>query len=121
MTTFQPLKGFRVVELGEGIHARAINGERMTLAVVDLEPNAVLPEHRHDNEQLGVLVAGAMTFTVGGETRELRPGATWRIPSDVPHSVVTGPDGAVAVEVFAPRRDDWSGLQVHEPSPPRWP
>jgi hypothetical protein len=39
----------------------------------------------------------------------------------VPHDVVVGPEGAVVVEVFAPRRADWQAIARDEPRPPRWP
>ncbi len=98
-----------------------IHGERMTLVVIELEPGAEVPEHSHDNEQLGVLLQGSMSFTIGGEQGEVRPGSFWRILSNVPHSVVAGPDGAVAVEVFAPPRAEWAGLPPAEPGAGRWP
>src|SRR5689334_3783877 len=84
----------------EGVIARAIHGERLTLGVVELAPGAVVPEHRHDNEQLGLVIQGSVRFTVGDETRELGPGGTWRIPSNVPHGCVAGPDGAVVLDLF---------------------
>ena len=88
--------------------------------MVELDPDAVVPEHAHDNEQLGVLVAGSMRFRVGDETRDLGPGGTWRIPSHTPHEVSAGPDGAVAVESFVPARGDWDALGRRS-APPRWP
>ncbi len=97
---------------GETVRARRIQGERMTLAVVELEPNAVVPEHRHAAEQLGMVMAGAVQFTLDGETRELGPGGTWRILSDRPHQVTAGPDGAVVIDVFTPVRSDWDSFPV---------
>ena len=38
----------------------------------------------------------------------------------MPHSVVTGPDGAVVIDVFTPIRDDWDRLDVLD-QPPVWP
>lgn len=105
----------------EGVVARVIGGEGVTLALIDLEPNAVVPEHSHENEQLGVLIQGELTFTVNGETRTLKPGGTWRIEPHAPHSVAVGPDGAVAAEVFAPGRDDWEAIERQTPSKPPWP
>jgi unsaturated pyranuronate lyase len=105
----------------DGIVARAVGGGRVTLAVIELEPDMIVPEHSHENEQLGVLVAGSMRFRIGDEERELEVGATWSIPPNVPHEVVTGPEGAVAVEVFAPARGDWGALDRLEPSTPSWP
>ena len=101
--------------------ARSVTSERLTLALIELDPNAVVPEHSHDNEQVGFLVQGSMTFTIGGEVGEIVPGSSWRILANVPHSVVAGSEGAVLVEVFAPARDDWGAIPFGEPGPGRWP
>ena len=121
MSAFVDLGEIAPQVLFDGLLARTVVGERMTLAVIELEPNSVVPEHSHDNEQLGVLASGSLRFRVGDEERELGPGSTWRIPAHVSHEVRTGPDGAVAVEVFAPARTDWDGLERGEPTAPIWP
>ena len=46
---------------------------------------------------------------------------TWSIPSNVPHEVHVGADGAVVIDVFAPTRDDWREAPVVDERPPRWP
>jgi quercetin dioxygenase-like cupin family protein len=89
--------------------------------LVELAPDSIVPGHRHENEQLGMVITGSVTFTIGDETRELGPGGTWRIPSDTPHQVTTGPNGAVVIDIFAPTRRDWDGLPTHEDVPPIWP
>jgi quercetin dioxygenase-like cupin family protein len=99
------------LRIWDGVTAQAVEGDRTTLAIVDLEPNSTVPEHHHDNEQLGILVRGGMRFRVADETRELVPGDTWRILSQRPHEVTAGPEGALAVESFAPARADWAGLE----------
>lgn len=107
---------------GDAVLGRRLEGERITLALLELAPNAVVPEHRHANEQLGMVIIGQMHFTVDGETRDLGPGGTWRILGDRPHDVVAGPEGAVVIDVFTPIRSDWDDRAVVEPSPaPRWP
>jgi quercetin dioxygenase-like cupin family protein len=106
---------------GETVRARRIEGERMTLALVELAPDSTVPGHRHENEQLGMVISGSVTFTIGHETRQLGPGGTWRIPSDTPHQVSVGPDGAVVIDIFAPTRTDWDALPSLPPSPPIWP
>jgi len=100
--------------------ARRIEGNRITMAIFELQPGAVVPQHAHPVEQMGLCIQGRLTFTVGEETRTLGPGDTWNIPSSVPHRAEAGPDGAVAVEVFSPIRDDWDMPEL-EPRPPRWP
>jgi quercetin dioxygenase-like cupin family protein len=111
MTAFGTIDQIDHLRIWDGITAQAIEGERSTLAVIELEPNSTVQEHHHDNEQLGVLVRGTMTFRIGDDTRELTAGATWCIPSHVPHQVTAGPDGALAVECFTPVRADWAGLE----------
>jgi quercetin dioxygenase-like cupin family protein len=93
----------------------------MTVALIELDPGATVPEHSHVNEQVGFLVQGSLVFTVGGELGEIVSGGSWRILANVPHSVVAGPEGAVAVEAFAPAREDWAAIPVSEPGPGRWP
>jgi quercetin dioxygenase-like cupin family protein len=119
--TFRPLAELRPYAIWEGVTARVVNGERMTLAAVDLEPNATVAEHHHENEQLGFVIRGSMTFTIGGEKRELHPGDTYAIPSHVPHDAVAGPEGATVVDVFAPGRAEWEKLPRPDPFPPQWP
>ena len=103
------------------VKARPIVGEKASFAVVELAPDAIVPEHRHANEQIGLCIEGSITFTIHGERRELGPGGTWRILSDVPHGAVAGPAGAVVVDIFAPARTDWDGLPRSSPRPPVWP
>jgi quercetin dioxygenase-like cupin family protein len=106
------------LRIWDGVTAQAVGGERTTLAVIDLEPDSTVPEHRHENEQLGILVRGSMRFRLGGETRDLTPGDTWRILAHVPHSVIAGPQGALAIECFTPARADWASLERLADRPP---
>jgi quercetin dioxygenase-like cupin family protein len=111
MSAFGGTDRLEHLRIWDGVTVQAVEGARTTLAVVDLEPGATVPEHRHDNEQLGVLIRGAMRFRVGDEVRDLAPGDTWRVLSEVPHEVAAGPEGALAIECFTPVRDDWAGLE----------
>ena len=122
MSNLTDLADFPLLEIwGEAVRARRVQGERITLAVVELAPNAVVPEHVHHNEQLGICLRGSGTFTIGGETREITPGTTWRILGDVPHDLVVGPDGAEVIDVFTPVREDWDSKTVLPDAAPRWP
>ena len=121
VTTFADAHAIPPQRIWDGIVGRSVQGEQATLALLELAPDSVVPEHSHANEQLGICVEGSLTFTIGGETREVGPGGTWRILGDVPHSVVTGPQGAVVVEAFAPARGDWHQIEHEEPRPPVWP
>jgi quercetin dioxygenase-like cupin family protein len=118
MTQFEHWDEIVPLRIWEGVVARAVSGAEATLAAISLDPGTVVPEHSHVNEQTGMLIRGALTFRIGEETKDLAAGSTWVIPANVPHDVVAGPDGAFLIELFAPPRADWAGLERLEPSPP---
>ena len=111
MSYFQHLDEIERLQIWDGLVGRAAVGKEASLLAIEIEPNTAVPEHQHPNEQTGILLRGSMRFTIGGETKEVRPGAMWVIPAHTPHSVVVGPDGASLVELFAPPRADWGGLE----------
>jgi quercetin dioxygenase-like cupin family protein len=121
MAAFDDLAELPLQQIWDGVSSRTVNGARLSLGIVELDPGAAVPEHHHDHEQLGMVITGQVRFRIADETRELGPGETWTIPSNVPHEVTAGPDGAVLIDVFAPVREDWAALEKREPRQPRWP
>jgi quercetin dioxygenase-like cupin family protein len=121
LSAFGDLAGMSPQRIWDRIAARSVHGERITMSIVELDPGAVVADHHHENEQLGIVLRGSMDFRVGEERRELGPGGTWRIPANTSHEAVAGPDGAIVIDVFAPTRDDWQGLESLEPRRPLWP
>jgi quercetin dioxygenase-like cupin family protein len=121
MSVFAKLSDLGPLPIWNGVLSRAVQGAHITMAIVELEPNSVVPEHQHHNEQLGVVLKGTAIFTIGGERRELVSGDTYNIPGGVPHAVVTGPEGAVVIDVFSPVRADWSRFSPIAPQRPHWP
>lgn len=121
MSAFDDLQSIAPQLLADGYVARAIHGRQLTLAVVEVEAGAELPEHRHANEQLGLVIEGSVVFRVGNETKTLEPGSIWTIPSDTPHTVTGGAEGAVVIDVFSPPRDEWMTQQPLERRPTQWP
>ena len=121
MSAFGHLDDLAPLRIWDGVAARTVEGERVTFAVIELDADSVVPEHAHDNEQLGLCLQGSMRFRVGDETHDVRQGSTWSIPSNIPHSVEVGPDGCVVAELFVPARGDWAAVERDEPRQPRWP
>lgn len=121
MSAFDDLASIAPIDIWPDVVARTVDGERCSFAVVELGPNSVVAEHSHENEQLGIVVSGSVSFRVGHETRELAPGGIWRIPPNTPHEVHVGPEGAVVLDLFTPAREDWAGFERSVPRAPRWP
>ena len=121
MSAFADLAAISPRQIWERIAARSVHGERITLSVVELDPGAVVAEHSHENEQLGIVLRGTMEFQVGDERGELGPGGTWCIPANTPHGATAGQEGAVVIDVFTPIRADFRDLPPLEDREPRWP
>ena len=121
MNAFAGLSSLDLQRIWDVVHGRVVHGERITLGVIELDPDSLVPEHHHENEQLGMCLSGSLVFRIGDETRDLGPGDTWSIPSNIPHEVQVGPIGAVVIDVFVPTRDDWREAERVEQRKPCWP
>ncbi|MDQ6712252.1 MAG: cupin domain-containing protein [Candidatus Dormibacteraeota bacterium] len=121
MSVFQAVAKLKPARIWDGVLARVVHGDRLTIGFVDIDPNKQVPEHRHENEQVGFVLRGSVTMVVDGQSRELRVGETYTIAGQVPHSAKAGPDGVSVVDVFAPVREDWKSKPTVDPFPGRWP
>lgn len=93
-----------------GIQLKTLaHGEKTLLAEFRLAAGGQLPRHSHPHEQTGYLVSGRIRLTIGETTHEAGPGDSWSIPGDTEHSAEVLED-TVAVEVFAPVREDYLRL-----------
>jgi quercetin dioxygenase-like cupin family protein len=94
-------------DLLPGIQARTFWGEKMLLAIVDLQANAVIPAHAHPHEQGGIVLTGELEFNIAGEIRLLHPGDLYIIPGSVEHGVKVGPEDAQVMDIFSPVREEY--------------
>jgi quercetin dioxygenase-like cupin family protein len=90
-----------------GIHVQPVIGESLMTCWIAMDPGAIVAEHSHPNEQLGVAIEGSVTLTIGDETRTVAAGDAYVVPSNAPHQGIAGPDGAMLVETFVPVREDY--------------
>jgi len=90
-----------------GVKIFTTAGDNVMLSLVEFEPHAVVAMHQHPHEQMGMLLEGELTFTIGGETKTLQAGEMWRIPGHVPHMAVAGDKPVKALDVFNPIREDY--------------
>ena len=77
------------------------------MSVVDIAPHAVVEEHQHPHEQVGMLLEGRAIFFIGGEQKTLEPGDLYRIPGNVRHKVIALDQPVRAIDIFCPVREDY--------------
>ena len=99
------------LEISLGFHGRFIHTASMTVAFVEVEAGAILPEHAHVHEQVTNLLEGEFEFVLNGESILLQPGHSVVIPSNVPHygRAITK---CRILDVFSPVREDFRSRNV---------
>lgn len=96
-------------KVNDMLDRRLITGDRMMLAHVYLKKGCLVPQHRHDNEQLTYVLEGRLDFSIGEDRSEkvsVGPGEVLVIPSNVWHEATAAED-TLDVDVFCPPRQDW--------------
>src|SRR5207244_11401308 len=68
-----------------GVDIRTCSVEKMMMSVVEFAPHAVVEEHQHPHEQVGMLLEGRAIFFIGAEQKTLQAGDPNRIPGNLRH------------------------------------
>lgn len=92
--------------MNEKLTRKVLHGENITLAQLQLAKDCSVPSHHHKNEQITLVMQGALHFNLGGQEIVARTGDVVVIPPNVPHHVVALED-SVVFDVFSPIRSDW--------------
>lgn len=95
------------IEATDGVHVTWLaRGERVNLMHYHLEPGAVVPEHRHEHEQLGFVYEGSLRFIADGTETVVTTGESVWLASNEPHEVRNeSEDAAIGIDVFSPPRE----------------
>jgi quercetin dioxygenase-like cupin family protein len=88
-----------------------IHTDAMTLAYVDVDEGADLPEHAHVHEQVLNMLEGRFELTVEGNPHILEAGDVFAIPSNAPHSGRALTKCRI-LDVFHPVREDFRSGHV---------
>ncbi len=100
------LSDLPVLQLADGITARAVNADSISVVHVALSAGAILPEHSHINEQIINVIEGLLQLEVEGTTHILEAGKVMVLAPNVPHAGKALTDVKV-VDVFHPVREDF--------------
>lgn len=93
-------------EIIEGLSAKFVHSENMTMAFWTIKAGASLPEHSHPHEQVSNLLQGEFELTIDGVPTRLQPGKVVIIAGDQPHSGRAITDCEI-LDIFHPVREDY--------------
>jgi len=83
-----------------------VSGEKGMVARILLKKGCIVPEHSHPNEQIALVVSGALEFFVDGRSIIVRAGEIIVLPPNVPHAA-TALEDTEDIDFFSPPRQDW--------------
>jgi quercetin dioxygenase-like cupin family protein len=93
-------------QINDAVARRFITGDSITVGRFELKQGGVVPSHSHVNEQISIVLSGALLFTIDGRETVVKAGEVMQIPADAAHQVEVLEDTLV-VDVFSPVRQDW--------------
>ena len=103
---FRDCNDVKAKEIMDGITARLVHSENMTVQFVEIRKGAKAPEHSHPHEQISTMISGEFEMTVDGESKILKPGISAVIPPNVRHSGLAITD-CKGIDIFHPVREDF--------------
>jgi len=81
--------------------------DRAMLTYFELQPHARFEQHRHESEQITMVLEGELYFEVEGRGEvRVRAGEVIALPAKVPHAAWTREHPARAVDAWSPPRPD---------------
>jgi quercetin dioxygenase-like cupin family protein len=92
-----------------GVRLRTPHGEKIMLSMVELDAGAIVPWHSHPHEQAGLMLEGELDFTIGEQSRRCRPGESFIIPGNTPHTV-KAITACRVLDIFSPPREDYMAM-----------
>lgn len=81
--------------------------DNVMITWVEMQPGSILPEHKHDHEQISLVLEGTLELTVGGITKIMKKGDVAVVPSNVIHSGRVGEENTIAIDAWHPIRKDY--------------
>ena len=93
--------------VGEGVKRKIMGyDDKIMLVKVQFEKGGIGPMHQHHHSQVTYVVGGAFEMTIGDETKILKGGDSFYIPTNVMHGAICKEPGML-IDVFSPIREDF--------------
>jgi len=96
-----------VVELVPNVNAHILSSDRMTAIFVTMAPNGIVPVHKHEQEQVLIVVGGEGEQIAGGKRYPVKEGDVVIYRSNEEHGTYASDKGMRTIEFFAPVRQDY--------------
>jgi len=100
---FWNLASIRLEEFRPGIKSKAVIGEGLIMAVIEIGANKEDTGHEHPFDQCGIVLEGKIEMAVGEERKMLNPNETYFIPAGYLHGWKTFDGPARVLDISGKR------------------
>lgn len=95
-----------LVELVPGSNSHLVSAENITVSFLTMNPDSYFTTHRHESEQVMIVVDGECDEIVEGKLYHLKEGDVIILPSNIEHGAYISDRGCKAIDIFSPPRED---------------
>jgi quercetin dioxygenase-like cupin family protein len=96
-----------MIDLVPGIRTHVVYADRIMLSFLTGQPNSYMPNHRHESEQLMVILDGALDLVIEGKLYHMEKGDVVTLPSNIDHAAYLSDKGVKVIDIFSPPRQDF--------------
>lgn len=101
------LHDIQFTELVPGASSRLISGRGAQLSFIRMDPGSFFAHHNHPEEQLMVVLRGAVEEIILDGTAPMQAGDLLYLPAGMVHGGTNSPKGCDALDIFWPVRPDY--------------
>jgi len=95
-----------LTELAPGSMSHLIAGEQVVVSFLTMPAGAYFPEHRHESEQIMIVLEGYCDEIVEGKLYRVEKGDVIHLPSNIEHGAYIREVDCRVIDIFAPPRAD---------------
>ena len=96
-----------LAELVPGTTSHIVVGERGLVSFLTMSAGTHFPPHRHEAEQIMIVIDGYMDEIIEGKLYRVKPGDVIVLPSNVLHGGYIREVDCRAIDIFVPPRTDY--------------
>ncbi|MGB8453082.1 MAG: cupin domain-containing protein [Anaerocolumna sp.] len=104
---YYDLKNMPNLVTKQDIQIKEVNLENVMMTFMEFEPYTEIESHKHQNEQITIVIKGKAEFIVNGEEKILSEGEICVLPSNVEHSVKILDEDTILYDCWSPIREDY--------------
>ena len=108
------LNDVQLTELVPGAHSRLVSGHGAQLSFLRMDPGSTFAYHLHPEEQLMIVLRGAIDEIILDGTTRMQKGDLLLLPGDMVHGGQIADLGCDVLDVFWPPRTDYDDKRVKQ-------